>query len=156
VQFFRDGKKQPFATVTLDATGHASVTISLDPGQHTIAASYSGDANYNSSSGSLTQTASRQVPLVPAGAAGTTSATSSFAASVVQALVVPGGAPPAAAAPAPAAGTKPAPAAGDRQVAAAPPAPVGPPALPAAAPRPARPAAGDSPLDQLFGSSEDG
>jgi uncharacterized repeat protein (TIGR01451 family) len=164
VQFFRDGKPQPFATVSLDATGHASTTISLDPGQHTITAKYTGDSNYNPSSGSLTQTASSSVPLAPAAgagaAAGTASATSSFTASVAQVLVGAGATSPAAA-------SSPAPAVAALLVG---PSPALPGAVPAGVPAavqdplasPAAPAATsssgtrDTLLDSLFSSLGDG
>lgn len=46
---FTDGTTQ-IGTAQLDATGKASVTVSsLSTGAHTISASYSGDANFNSS-----------------------------------------------------------------------------------------------------------
>jgi hypothetical protein len=52
---FLDGGSALGAPVALDPTGHASITTSsLMAGSHTITASYGGDANFSSASGSLT------------------------------------------------------------------------------------------------------
>lgn len=51
-------------TITLDANGNARVTTAtLRDGAHTIAATYSGDTNYASSSASVTQTVNKITPL---------------------------------------------------------------------------------------------
>jgi large repetitive protein len=53
---FRDGTAT-LGTATLDGTGSASLqTAALAVGSHTIAVSYSGDANFSSASGTLIQT----------------------------------------------------------------------------------------------------
>ncbi len=55
VAFSVDGTSA--ATVTLDDTAHASYsTTALSAGTHTVVASYSGDSNYATSGGSLTET----------------------------------------------------------------------------------------------------
>ena len=53
---FLDGDNS-LGTVTLDVNGNATLTTSaLTVGSHTITAQYSGDATYDDSSASLTQT----------------------------------------------------------------------------------------------------
>jgi len=55
VAFTVDGKA--LSTVPVDSTAHATATTSkLAIGKHTVIAKYSGDANFNASSGSLSET----------------------------------------------------------------------------------------------------
>jgi uncharacterized protein (TIGR03118 family) len=55
VTFTVDGTKLP--AVAVDSTAHASASVSsLSVGKHTVSAAYSGDANFEKSSGSLTET----------------------------------------------------------------------------------------------------
>lgn len=64
VTFYVDGS--PVMTSALDANGHAVHSdLSLSPGQHTIAASYSGDANYTpGNQPSLIQAVGKNLPQV--------------------------------------------------------------------------------------------
>jgi len=65
VIFSVDGKKLP--PVEVDSTAHASVsTSSLAVGKHTVLASYSGDANFDKSAGSLTETIHSPTAAAPA------------------------------------------------------------------------------------------
>ena len=65
---FTDGSA-PLGTATIDSTGSAAITPTLAPGQHSIVASYAGDANDNGS-------ASTPVPLTVAQAVTSTILTS--------------------------------------------------------------------------------
>jgi hypothetical protein len=60
ITFFVDGVAQ--TPVTLDSNGKATLTTNkLKIGPHKISATYSGDANFNGSSASFTQTIYRNV-----------------------------------------------------------------------------------------------
>ncbi len=64
---FSDGNAS-IGTATLDSTGAASFTTSsLAVGTHSITASYAGDANFNPSSSSLSQTVSKDAATVTLG-----------------------------------------------------------------------------------------